>query len=250
VSLESDQLLQRNFARQLRDPNFQFEAGFEARRLKIYQRLFFNNVRNVLSGNFPVAARVLGSTFGELVRAFYQAGATHTPYFTRLGREFIGFLSERADLIAAWPYLLSLMEYEWFELELLIAPDEDAHSGQESLLTGPVQASSLMRLGVYPYPVHQIRPDFAPTEASGPYCLLLKRNTNGEVKFQSVAPLSAALLQLVMSEPGLSAHDYLDRLLDMAPQLDGANLRQSALVQMHSWFAEGVLRPLNPPKVA
>ncbi|MCJ7814965.1 MAG: DNA-binding domain-containing protein, partial [Xanthomonadales bacterium] len=47
--------LQTAFAAHIRDPENQAApAGIEDRRMKIYRDLFFNNIRSLLSSNFPV----------------------------------------------------------------------------------------------------------------------------------------------------------------------------------------------------
>ena len=67
--------------------------GIEARRLKIYSDLVYNNLDGLLAGNFPVIRKTLGDAdWKALVRGFLARHHNHTPLFTELGRELIAFL--------------------------------------------------------------------------------------------------------------------------------------------------------------
>ena len=50
--------LQTSFAAHIRDPqNVAAPEGIEDRRMSVYRNLFFNNICNLLSSNFPVLIR-------------------------------------------------------------------------------------------------------------------------------------------------------------------------------------------------
>src|SRR5690606_27987476 len=69
---------QRALSDYIRDPDHApAPAGIEARRLKIYRELFFNNLQSMLAGNFPVIHRILSTSSGgdhwsTLIRDFYR----------------------------------------------------------------------------------------------------------------------------------------------------------------------------------
>ena len=131
-------------AAHIRDPDrVAPPEGVEARRLKIYRELFFNNVDSLLAGNFPVLRRIHGDDgWRALVRAFYRDHDCHTPLFTELAREFLRYLDERAAGEAGHddpPWLRELAHYEWVELALQISEascDDVAHDPDGDLLAG------------------------------------------------------------------------------------------------------------------
>ena len=114
----------RTFAAHLRDPRANPPPpGIEDRRLAVYRELFFNNIRELLSGNFPVSRRTLGeAVWGLLVHDFHARHRAHSPLFPEIGQEFQQFLRARADAGAGDPHwLVELAHYEWVELALQLA---------------------------------------------------------------------------------------------------------------------------------
>ncbi|MEQ1513586.1 MAG: putative DNA-binding domain-containing protein [Lysobacteraceae bacterium] len=205
-------------------------AGIEDRRLKIYRELFFNNVENLLAGNFPVLRRLYGNDgWQTLIRAFYRDHDCQTPLFTELAREFMRYLDTRADSDTGRddpPWLRELAHYEWIELALQISEardDDTAYDPDGDLLDGRPQVSPLAWPLAYAWPVHRIGPDHrpdAPPEA--PSLLMLRREADGTVSFHALTPLTFRLLQRLDTEPDLSGREQLLALAAEAgaPDLD------------------------------
>jgi len=242
----SDQALQLDFAKHLRDPEaYPCRLGFPEERVQVYRRLFFNNVRALLSGNFPVATAILGDDFERLLRRFYAAGAAHTPRFTELGRSLIDYLESMPELWQSqWPYLLELMDYEWLELELMLAPDQPL-----TLIIAesePLWAvAAELRLRGYQYPVHQLRPQFQPSEPTGPYFLLLYREPAGAVRFMALNPLSACLLDALQGQPASRESALIEALLQLFPHLERALLEAGVKAQLSQWQERGIVRLIH-----
>ena len=60
-------------------------AGVEARRMKVYNELLYNNTESFLLGCFPVLRRCLGERrWNRLVREFFRVHRSHTPYFRQI----------------------------------------------------------------------------------------------------------------------------------------------------------------------
>ena len=85
-------------ARHVRDPAAHAgPPGIEARRLKIYRDLVYNNLDGLLAGNFPVIRSLHDEAQWQArVRDFYREHRSHTPLFTEIAREFIRHLEQRA----------------------------------------------------------------------------------------------------------------------------------------------------------
>ena len=146
------------FAAHLRDPQHHAAPPVAEERIAVYRELFFNNVRDLLAGNFPVLRRLLGRERWErLIRQFYRDHRSATPLFPELGREFLDWLAQQeAEMSeeaasasddafpsrgtsiagkpapttapdgdtatsAGWPaFMLELVHYEWIELALAL----------------------------------------------------------------------------------------------------------------------------------
>lgn len=225
----------------IRDPdNVAPPPDIEARRLKIYRDLFFNNIAGMLAGNFPVLRRIYGDDgWRTLVRAFYRDHGSRTPLFTELPREFLRYLETRDDP-GDKPWLRELAHYEWVELALQIseATREDiAHNADGDLLAGRPLPSPLAWPLAYAWPVNRIGPDYQPEVAPNePTLLLLRREADGKVSFHGLSPLTWRLLQRLDLEPQLSGREQLAALAAEAGADDiDAFVRDGAamLAQLH-----------------
>ena len=220
------QQLQYRFAAHLRDPEHQpAPDGIEARRLKIYRELFFNNVHNYLSNAFPVLRRLYDdAAWRRLVRGYYARHVAQAPQFHQIPEEFLDYLrNEREAEADDPPFLLELAHYEWVELSLAIADVEpnwariDAHG---DLLAAPPVVSPLTVLLSYAWPVHRIGPEHVPRQPpEGPTFLAVTRDRDDRVRFMHLNALSARLLHRLQTHPDDSGRRHLDALVE---QMDGA----------------------------
>lgn len=190
------------FAAHIRDPE-QVPApeGVENRRMAIYRELFFNNIRNLLSRMFPVSKKLSSEEkWHSLIRQFMQRHRAETPYFLQLPQEFLDFLqNEYALQDDDYPFLIELAHYEYIELALSIAEEENDFDGVDpegDLLSSVPVRSVLSWVYAYQYPVHRISADYIPTEpADQPVFLAVYRRSNDKVGFLELNPVTARLLE-------------------------------------------------------
>lgn len=173
-------------------------VGIEARRLKIYADLVFNNVESLLGGTFPVMRATLGDdAWRALVRDFLREHDSRTPVFTELPRELMRYLDARTDAGGDDPpWLRELAHYEWVELALQISDARDAdvpHDPDGDLRSAAPVLSALAWPLAYDWPVHRIAPDAVP-ERPESTLLLVHRRGDGSVAFHALAPLAFHLL--------------------------------------------------------
>jgi hypothetical protein len=202
--------------RHLRDPaQVPAPAGIEDRRLAVYRELLFNNIRELLGGNFPVIRALLGETrWQALVRGFYRDHRSQTPVFPEIAREFMRYLESLPELEP--PFLCELAHYEWVELALQISEarvDDVAYDAGDDLLDGAPVLSPLAWPLAYRWPVHRLGPDFRPDAPPDvPTLLLLRREADGNVRFSELSPLAFRLLCRLGDAPQLSGRAQLQAL--------------------------------------
>ena len=99
--------------------------GVEARRIKIYQDLFFNNVEGFCSAAFPVFKTLLSHPdWLSLIRDFFIEHQCETPHFCEIAQEFLEYLFEHKAEQLPYPFMLELAHYEWAELASSVAITE------------------------------------------------------------------------------------------------------------------------------
>jgi len=249
AELPDFQKIQYAFAAWIRDPeNAPLPDGCDKRRMSVYRRLFFNNLRNLLGGMFPVIRKILSDDeWAVLIRRFLREYRARTPYFLRLPGEFLAFLQEHYDLEDSdYPFLVELAHYEYMEIDLSISEARDDPAGIDAegdLLTGAPVQSALCRLLAYSYPVHRISPSNLPaTPATTPVFLAIYRNAEDEVCFMELNPVSAALLEAIASnESGRSGEEILRALAPRIGYADVDGLVRHGAAALQDLRREGIL---------
>lgn len=233
--------------------------GIEERRLRIYRELFFNNVENMLAGNFPVLRRIYGDDgWRTLIRDFYRDHGSQTPMFTELAREFLRYLDSRAEDDGTGnehtedahgrddpPWLRELAHYEWVEMALQLSDargDEIPHDPDGDLLAGRPLVSPLAWPLAYTWPVHRIGPDHRPgTPPDAPTLLMLRREADGTVSFHALTPLAFRLLQRLDETTGLSGRQQLEALAAEAGATGNDTFLAEGAAMLARMRAEGTL---------
>lgn len=213
---ESLASLQTRFAAHIRDPqSVAAPEGIEDRRMGIYRDLFFNNICNFISSNFPVLKTLYEETaWTDLCREFYRDYRCHTPLFPELPREFLKYLQDHRQNHTGDPaFMLELAHYEWVELALSLDEtdiDDIQVDPMGDLLTGIPVLSPLVWPLSYQFPVHRIRADFQPVTAPEKAThLLVWRQQDYQVKFMQLNETSMLLVQKLKEETDKSGLDLL-----------------------------------------
>lgn len=203
------------FTAHIRNPKMHAKpANVVEKRMAVYRESVFINIFESVSICFPVCQSVLGKRqWRHLVRNFVANFSASSPIFREIPQQFLAFLEDIADLP---PYLKPLAHYEWIELAISsqqIKPQLTQASMQPPIQQTPVQQASVQQalnstcnyldsvitlvpasaLLAYDYAVHKISKRFKPTIIEKTY-LLVFRNTNFEVKFIELNPVTFNLL--------------------------------------------------------
>jgi uncharacterized protein len=194
------------FAAHIRDPRLNKRPrGVEARRMRVYNELLYNNLEGFLLACFPVLRKVLGKRqWSRLVRDFFSTHRCQTPFFRQIPDEFVHYLKNERGVRAEDPaFLQDLAHYEWVELMLSVSNKEIDFAlidKQGDLLNGRPALNPLLSLQSYAYPVHRISPRFKPAAGQKEEThFAILRNIDDEVKFILLNPVSLRLLFLLQT---------------------------------------------------
>ncbi len=201
----SFQETQLNFTRYLRDPDSSvLPDDIPPERMQIYVELIYNNIEGFIAGAFPVLRSIIpDEKWHGLVRDFIKTHFAQTPYFLQISQEFLTYLLQHSHpLQKGYPFMVALAHYEWVELALDVAEDElpAATPWPDDLLGSRVTLSPLSMILSYPWPVHQLSPDFLPENESETH-LLVYRNRSDQIEFVHLSAVSSRLLQLCRDNP-------------------------------------------------
>jgi len=132
-----------------------------------------------------------------LVREFLRDYCSATPYFPRVGKEFVGFMSNRKPQKEGPGYLLELAHYENIEFELFMVDALHMSARLDKQFDGStsVRLSNLARPLVYHFPVHQISNARAINDdVPALTFLLVFQDETGNVRFFELQNLTFQLL--------------------------------------------------------
>lgn len=240
--------VQQAFCAHLRDPSRHAPPdGLEARRLKIYRELFYNNVEDFLANAFPVLRRLsTDAVWHERVRDFYARHVSRAPQFYRLAEEFLQFLEqERGPHPDDPPFLGELAHYEWAELALSVA-EADLHTVPADPDGDPMRAPPILSPLAWPlayaWPVHRIGPGHVPGAApTQPTYLVVWRNREDEVKFMEINAVSARLLQLIEEQPERTGAELLGQIAQELQHPTPGDVEVAGSAMLANWLERGIL---------
>lgn len=239
---------QYEFAAHIRNPQTNPRPNdVEARRMKIYTDLFYNNVEGFMSNSYPVLREIHDDeSWHRLIRDYFHTHKARTPLFPEMPREFLHYLeNERQAGANDYPFMLELAHYEWAELALSLSeqePDRTHTDTDGDLLQGLPVLSPLAWPLSYHWPVHQIGPDYLPdTLVESMTYLLLHRDLEDEVHFIELNPVTARLLQLIEEQSLPSSDVMLQQIAEELNHPDPQLVIQGGLSIMQDLFQRNVI---------
>jgi hypothetical protein len=247
---ESMKQLQIEFASYIRNPIINKPpSGIESRRMKIYARLFYSSISSLLAGTFRIIREINDpQKWQKLVRDFYRPENNHSPHFPEISRDFVSFL-KTYQLPKQQPFLAELAHYEWIEMAINIDKREvikQAGLTPDDFIQNMINTSSLARLNVYNYPVHQISKQFQPLEKlEQEIYILVYRNTADKVKFIELNPLSAVLFEKLQMNTQLTGLEILQQLALEVHQQDNQEFIGFGLQIILDWYHKDIIQGIK-----
>ena len=249
--------IQRNFTDYLRDPeNNPVPLNIEPRRMAIYDELVFNNIEGFLSNGFPVIRSLFKQQqWQQIVREFILHHQCNSPLFAEITLEFIDYLSAKGRyLLEQYPFLLELAHYEWVEVSVIYADEENisaknlqnqAEISDEQWLSQAPAISSVMHLLAYEYPVHQISIDTMPEQKSeAGVFLAVYRKLDDEIGFIELNAVSYRLIEIIDGET--SGKLLIDTLAKEMGQNNGNDLYAPAIEMLRGFMDRNIVVGIFP----
>ena len=217
------QKIQTQFTLHIRNPDKnEGPLDIEARRLKIYNELFYNNIESFVARAFPVIRKILSDTeWNGMVRDFFEKHHCQSPYFLHIAEEFLSYLETERNNPEDPPFLTELAHYEWVELALECSQEETPESGfnlQGNLLEEAPFISPLAWLLQYQWPVHKIAPGAIPRQIEQSTFLIVYRDKEYQIKFMELNALSARLLSILAENHQLNGRQAVEKLFQELPE--------------------------------
>lgn len=193
------QRYQHAFTAHIRDPkNNPKPQNVDEERMAVYREGVYNNIFESASVCFPVCQKTIGqSDWDTTIRRFVATHHAESPIFREIPYELVTFLETDTSTP---DYIKQLAHYEWVELAVssMHAEVVPLNTSCDLLNEVPVLAPAHMLLQ-YDYPVQNISAQFKPTQPEVTH-LLVFRNTEFEVNFVELNPMTSALIAMVKQD--------------------------------------------------
>lgn len=237
------QAYQAAFTAHLRQPSLHAKpTGVDAKRMRVYREIVFNNFYASVSACFPVLGGILGKRrLSRLVRQCFFSQQFTSPLFKDIPGSFVAFLRAHtpADLPA---YSAQLAHYEWIELVLSQQVDTappafaDAPAAEHALLHRVVQLCGVHQLLHYDYAVHQLSRKRRAAETI-PSFLLVYRTPELKVRFIQLNAITYQLLQQLQTG-ATTAYHHLRQLAETMPDLPSETIIVFGLQTLHALYQQ------------
>jgi len=230
------------FTAHLRQPALHAKpAGVDAKRMRVYREIVFNNFYASVSACFPVLRDILGKRrFSKLVRQCFAAQPFNSPLFKDIPGCFVSFL--RTHTPADYPaYTAQLAHYEWIELVLsqqVTTPPAFAAAAAtaSTLLHRVVQLCEAHQLLHYDYAVHQLSKKHSLVETI-PTFLLVYRTPEFKIRFIQLNAMTYQLLQQLQTQAA-TAQQHLLQLAQKIPHFPTEAVITFGLETLFSFYQQ------------
>ncbi len=170
------------------------------RRLLTYRALVRFALSDPLPDCFPISKALLGDSWDGCVSAFLDSRTIQSPYYRHIHPHFVEWLAGSGWGQDLWPGLLSLAHFEYLELEVLRAPEDEAEAHESSPAPETrVRFSGSARNLAYPWRVHEATED-EPEPAEATALLFCHRLPDGRYHQREVDGPNSAFLTRVMAD--------------------------------------------------
>ena len=241
------QQYQAAFNAYLRNPAQQVKPhGADAKRLRIYREIVFNNFLANISACFPVLLSILGKRrFTQLTRHCFASHHFDSPLFADIPKTFVDFL-QTLDLAEQDlpPFTAQLAHYEWVELHVAKLPDITGATLPAAVIDQAYELAELIpqlpaahMLMNYDYPVQQLSKKHASLAATPTY-LLVFRTADFKIEFIQLNAVTFYLLQRIQSEKVTAAYHFIHISQEILPHLPFQSVFEFGLQTLQTLYLQ------------
>ena len=166
------------------------QENVDNKRLKVYQSLFFNNLKNFIDNTFIVTKTLYSENdWHKLIHDFFIQHKSETPYFKDISQEFFKYYKTILPL-----HITQLMNYELAELRLYIK--EGTYFLQQLEIENNInyKVSELAEIQHYQYPVHMINANLDNIKEKDTY-LIVYRDIDFNINFIEINEITYLLIE-------------------------------------------------------
>lgn len=242
--------IQQSFIDHIKQPSSKLPDGTNARRMKVYRELFFNNVEGFVSSSFPVLKTLYTKDkWLTLVQTFFADHDCQTPIFIEIAQEFLAFLQTEYKFKSSDPaFMLELAHYEYMELVVAVAKDNPQHKQINTpIIDQAFCLSDTAKVLQYSFDVQHISDEYrpeTPSDSAQFFCLYC--DDQDEVIFLQLTPLSAQLLGFLSQYEAVNFDDLKNWLANVYSNVEQAALAQGALQLLEDLASKGVVKQFIP----
>ncbi len=238
--------VQQSFMDYIKEPSRPLPIGTEARRMKVYRDLFFNNIDGFISSGFPVLKSLYShDAWQALVQDFFVTHDCQSPIFVDIAQEFVIFLQSEYELKEDDPrFLLELAHYEYMELVISVAKDNPS----QVKITGSVGTECLClsdtaKVLQYSYDVEHISEQYQPElPTPTPQYFCLYRDSEDEVVFLRLNPLAAQVLGYLSQSESVTFDTLVAWLFSAYPDMEESILIKGCREMIEGLANKGVIK--------
>ncbi len=230
--------------------------GQDLRGVKMYASLIDAGRLDLMGSIFPTFKSLLGKKFNDLVFSYYECMPPDNYNLNQSARRFADYLSTyEPKLLERHPFICELADYEWIELEVLEALDDetkDAFKPAENISDALAFAglrpvlTDVYRLRCYKYPV----PDISRTLLDGKklprrvkisptYTVVYRDKTDFSCRFLEVEELAMLILEQMHTNPDNTYGDLIKYAVSVSQA--GPQETVDAFLELMESFKESAL---------
>ena len=145
-----------------------------------YRRLVYNVIKDTLSTAFPLTRRLIGKKrWKKMMFHFFENHKCQTPQVWKLPKEFSDYFQEEEfPFKKVFPFLKTLLQYEWLEIEVFMMEDlpADEFRTEKKSADDIIIPNPEIRILCAEYPVHLKNIKEITEEDRGQYFISIHRD--------------------------------------------------------------------------
>ena len=192
---------QSSLAKYCRTGEYETIPGVNEKNVKQYRRLIFNIIKGSLESAYPLSFEFLDTKiWDDVVSRFFSDYPCQSPQVWYMPKEFYKYIEKsEKELTDSFPLLLSLLWFEWLEIEMYMMEDialnhqEEGDINIDKLVLNPE-----LKIIHLDYPVHIKNASEISSEDRGDYFVSLHRNpVTGSIRFTDLSKAYVRLLEIL-----------------------------------------------------